>query len=187
MIFEGNKKAATSEVDEKKTGTQKEKPAQEKPAKIEDILKSLSGAFSESGKKLDAILETLQVLQDVDERDPIEIAYPSDGTLKILPTGKSTFDFMEGNVVFADITTDDFEFSLKKTGRWMRSLTIEAQTLGVTLSFDGGKRATKLTAGRILRLANTKFRSMIVNTGGATGSIRFWASTSRFGGLVEVK
>jgi hypothetical protein len=28
-------------------------------------------------------------MQDVDEREPIEIVYPSDGSLKTLPTGTS--------------------------------------------------------------------------------------------------
>ncbi|GEM_PF-4333931 len=179
-----HKKVSTSKVEENKTARKEKTP---ESARIEDVLKSLSVAFSESGKKLDAILDTLQVLHDIDEREPIEVVYPTGGALKNLPTGKSTFDFMEGSVVFADSSAGDLERSLKKTERYMRSITIEAQTLDVTVFFDGDKRGTKLAAGRVLRLSNTKFRSMIVSTGGATESIRFWASTSRYGGLVEVK
>ena len=141
--------------------------------------------------KLTAILEGLQgvlgAMQDVDEREPIEIVYPSDGTLITLPTGKSSIDFTEGQVVLADGSTGDLEYELKKTERYMRSLTIEAQTLDVILSFDGGKRVTKLAAGRIMRLSNTRFREMKLLTSSNTCQIRFWASTSRYGGLVEVK
>jgi len=48
--------------------------------------------------------------------------------------------------VLADGNTDSLEYELKKTERYMRSITIEAQTLDITLSFDGGKRVTKLAA-----------------------------------------
>ncbi len=162
-----------------------------KSDKEEKELLTDKGFRSLVNRKLNGILEVLQgvlgAMQDVDEREPIEIVYPSDGSLKTLPAGTSSVDFTEGKVVLADGGTDDLEYELKKTERYMRSLTIEAQTLDVTLTFDGGKRATKLAAGRILRLSNTRFREMKIITGGATGSIRFWASTSRYGGLVEVK
>ncbi len=162
-----------------------------KSDKEEKELLTDKGFRSLVNRKLNGILEVLQgvlgVMQDVEEREPIEIVYPSDGSLKTLPAGMSSVDFTEGQVVLADGNTDSLEYELKKTERYMRSLTIEAQTLDVTLTFDGGKRATRLAAGRILRLSNTTFREMKIITGGATGSIRFWASTSRYGGLVEVK
>ncbi len=162
-----------------------------KSDKEEKELLTDKGFRSLVNRKLNGILEVLQgvldVMHDVEEREPIEIVYPSDGSLKTLPQGTSSVDFTEGQVVLADGSTDSLEYELKKTERYMRSLTIEAQTLDVILSFDGGKRVTKLAAGRILRLSNTKFREMKLKTANNTCSIRFWASTSRYGGLVEVR
>ncbi|SNQ59546.1 hypothetical protein [Candidatus Methanoperedens nitratireducens] len=182
-----NRKAADDSTKPKS----EESNSNSKSDKEEKELLTDKGFRSLVNRKLNGILEVLQgilgVMQDVEEREPIEIVYPSDGSLKTLPTGTSSVDFTEGQVVLADGNTDSLEYELKKTERYMRSLTIEAQTLDVTLSFDGGKRVTKLTAGRIMKLSNTKFREMKFKTGGATAQIRFWASTSRYGGLVEVK
>lgn len=171
-----------------KAGNGTEKKPESKTDKEQKELTTEAGFRSLLNDKLNGILEVLQgVLQDVDEREPIEIVYPLDGSLKTLPTGTSSIDFTEGQVVLVGGSMDDLEYSLKKTERYMRSLTIEAQTLEVLLSFDGGKRVTKLAAGRIMRLSNTKFREMKLKTSSNTCQIRFWASTSRYGGLVEVK
>jgi hypothetical protein len=135
---------------------------------------------------LDAILAELRNSKDQDDRDPLNIAYPSDGTLKTLPAGTTSVDFVEGDVVFPTGNPDELEDNLKKRGGFIRSLTIEAQTLDMIISFDG-RRSTKIAAGRIIIFTNEKFRTLKLKTSGATGSVRFLASTSRNGAMSETK
>ncbi len=165
---------------------EKEKEKQKNERELLSEINNKLEGISAFGSTLDAILVELRNSKDQDDRDPLNIAYPSDGSLKTLPAGTTSVDFVEGDIVFPTGNPDELEDNLKKRGGFIRSLTIEAQTLDMIISFDG-RRTTKIAAGRIVIFTNEKFRTMKLKTSGATGAIRFLASTSRNGAMVETK
>ncbi len=165
---------------------EKEKEKQKNEIELLSEINNKLGAIPALGKTLDAILVELRNSKDQDEMESLNIAYPSDGSLKTLPAGTTSVDFVEGDVVFPTGNPDELEDKLKKRGGYIRSLTIEVQTLDVIISFDG-RRTTKIAAGRIVIFTNEKFRTMKLKTSGAAGSVRFLASTSRNGAMSETK
>jgi len=66
------------------------------------------------GNTLDAILAEIRSSKDQDDRDPLNIAYPSDGSLRTLPAGTTSVDFIEGDVIFPTGNPDELEDNLKK-------------------------------------------------------------------------